>query len=39
VLERLQRSIFSKKAGVVIGLGVTMEKPLEILDSNDETNE
>jgi hypothetical protein len=39
LLEWLKRSIFSKRLKVVIGLGVTTKKPMEILDLCDEKDD
>lgn len=35
VLERLQKCIFSRWVGVVMGSIVVVEKPMEIMDSSD----
>jgi hypothetical protein len=36
LVERLQSKIFKRQVKVVMGLGATMHKPMEIHDSNKE---
>ncbi len=38
MLERLQRGVFNRKMGVVMGPCAIVEKPMKILDLSDEKN-
>ncbi len=39
MLEWLKKNVFTKRLKVVIGLGVTMKRPMEILDLSDEMDD